>query len=209
MKSSQNHPGQSYFLSSFSKNTRLKRSVHESVCELLNAGFTAEHMENYKSVQKDRMLAHALQWPQDHLWWWIKLWSPLYMNSSAAWVSVFLICKMGMKWNNVCKGSSSVPSIQQTLKKYDYFLHLDSVLLHRALRGNRMKQEGRQKQWWVRGCSRVTPCYSEIMVTSFSKTHSPFLQDLLYNELHLGSKPCDKTRASIILIVRLRGSGRC
>lgn len=69
------------------------------------------------------------------------------------------------------------------------------------------KQEGRQKQRWVRGCSRVTPCYSDIMVTSFSKTHRPFLQDLLYNELHLGSKPCD--RARIILIVRLRGSGRC
>lgn len=163
MKSSQNHPGQSYFLSSFSKNTRLKRSVHESVCELLNAGFTAEHMENYKSVQKDRMLAHALQWPQDHLWWWIKLWSPLYMNSSAAWVSVFLICKMGMKWNNVCKGSSSVPSIQQTLKKYDYFLHLDSVLLHRALRGNRMKQEGRQKSWpqkWLWLCCTYVQSYN-------------------------------------------------
>ena len=43
-------PGQSYFISSCSKNTRLQRSVQESVCELLNAGFTAEHVENYKSV---------------------------------------------------------------------------------------------------------------------------------------------------------------
>lgn len=70
------------------------------------------------------------------------------------------------------------------------------------------KQEGRQKQRWVGGAPELLR-YSDIMVTSFSKTHSPFLQDLLYNELHLGSKPCDKTRARIILIVRLRGSGRC
>lgn len=93
------------------------------------------------------MLVHTLQWLQDHLWWWIKLWCPLYMNSTTPGVSVFLICKMGMKWNNVRKAFSSVPSLQEVLNKCDYFLHLDSVLLHRAFRRNRMKQEARQKSW--------------------------------------------------------------
>lgn len=56
------------------------------------------------------------------------------------------------------------------------------------------KKEGRQKQWWVRGCSRVTPCTSEIIATSFSKLHSPFLQASLCDELHLGSKPVTESR---------------
>lgn len=45
-----NPPSPVLFLSSCSRNTKLQRSVHESVCELLKLSATAQHMENNKSV---------------------------------------------------------------------------------------------------------------------------------------------------------------
>ena len=83
------------------------------------------------------------------------------------------------------------------LKKYDCFLHLDSVLSHRAFRGNRMKQEGRQNSWpqkwlwpfctyvqshnlWNSFCIHTCYCTAHKLHTVICLTHMTALENQHY-----------------------------